>query len=418
MRLHLTARPVVRWVLVGGACVVGVVGSAAVARAADRDEGSCVMPVGPAAGRRIVGASAGTRAQAGTNVLFVNYDGATLMKGEQDDAATNTTVFAEFVGTYAPYGDGSKRAASLQAVRANWARYAVNVVDVRPTDGAYTMCVTTPTNPFGDGVLGAAPPDCDDETASSVVLVFHGVEDEYSAVAQATTISHEIAHSYGLEHVDQPEDIMNPNVVGMDPAFLDECLPLVGAGSPIRCVAQHQRYCGTDGQRSHQELLWMFGPSSPDTAPPEVVISQPTSDEVFMAPALVTVVAEAHDDVGIASAELYVDGAARGGPDLGAPHQWIDEVFSEGRHCLRVDVRDHGANLASSPEVCFTVLPGEDGASTGGGGESSGSVTAGSADSAEGSEDGEAGCGCAAAGGSAWSGLFAALLGLRRRRRG
>lgn len=377
-----------------------------------------VRPSSPEESRHIDADPAGTRKRARTNVFFVNYDGVTLTQGEQDDATANTTMFPEFVMTYAPYGDGSKRAASLQAVRSDWSLYDVTITDVRPLLGLYTMCVATPTNPYGGGVLGAAQSDCSDETPSNVVLAFHGVDDEFSAVAQAATISHELAHAYGLEHVDQPADIMNPAIVGKDPAFLDECLPLNGGGGPIQCEDEHKRYCGADRQRSHQELLWLFGPKAPDYVPPEVVITQPGGGDVFTAPARITIVAEASDDVGIAAVDLHVDGVSRGAADMGAPYRWVDETFPEGRHCLRVDARDHGLNLASSPEVCFSVLPGDDdGESASSGDESTDGETA--AAEPGGSEHEEAGCSCVASAGSQAPGTFAALAlaSLARRRR-
>lgn len=387
------------------ACLL-VLGAATVARADAPARPRCVTPTAPSAPTDPAPFT-GARASAQASVFFVNYDGVTLTAGERDDAAANATSFAEFVGTYAPYGVGSKRAASLQAVRADWAAYAVTVVDARPAEGLYTMGVVTPTNPFGEGVLGAAASDCDDATASSVVLAFHGVDDDYSAVAQATTISHEIAHGYGLEHVDWPADVMNPAIAGDDPAFLDECLPLNGGGLPIRCAAQHRRDCGVDRQRSHQELLRLFGPSTPDLTPPVVVLTRPAPGEVVTAGAPVTVVAEATDDLGVAAAELFLDDASRGPPDWGSPYQWVDESFEAGRHCLRVDVRDHGSNPASSPEVCFKVVPDE-----------SSDDDSASSSSPDAADTDDTGCDCAAAPPAApLAALLVVLLPRRRRRR-
>ncbi|MBL9106123.1 MAG: hypothetical protein JNL82_34695 [Myxococcales bacterium] len=371
----------------------------ATARAAD----TCItLPAPPA-----------SAAHAMTRTLFLNYDGVSLSEGEEDDATTNTTRYAEFAAAYAPYGAGSKRDASLQAVLADWSAYDVTLTDTRPAEGAYTMAVVSPTNMFGDGVLGAAPLDCDDAVASNVVLAFHGADDPFEVVAQATTISQELAHAYGLEHVSEPADIMNPAVAGVDASFRDECLILAPGGSPLRCDAQHRRFCNS-GQNAHQELLRMFGPASPDTTPPAVTIVSPAHGEAIET-STVTIVAEASDDLGLSDVTLRVDGAPQGDADAVAPYQWIELPLAPGDHCITVEVRDHSDNSAEAG-TCFVVLPGEDPApttSTGAASLSDGPDA--DASSAAEHDRGDDGCGCSSsAASSVW--LAPLLLAARRRR--
>ncbi|MCY1007894.1 Ig-like domain-containing protein [Nannocystis pusilla] len=310
-----------------------------------------------------VRASEAGHAQA--NVFFLNYDGVTLNQGGQDNSATNTTVFNEFATTYQPYGAGNKRAASLQAVKSDWAKYDVSVTDVRPNGGLYTMCVNSPTNVFGGGVLGVAPLDCNDNMAANIVLAFHSANDQFSAATQATTMSQEIAHAYGLEHVNEPNDIMNPYNAGGDPSFLDNCLTLDGGGNPIQCGAQHSQFCGNNQQNSHQELLWLFGSATPDPTPPTVAITNPKNGDQFVAPATITIVAEASDNVGVAEVNLYIDGMNQGAPDVTPPYQWADATFPEGTYCVAAQAIDDEPNSAMSPEVCFTVVQQNEGTTTG-----------------------------------------------------
>ncbi|WAS97177.1 Ig-like domain-containing protein [Nannocystis punicea] len=408
-----------------------------------------------------VRASEAGHAQA--NVFFLNYDGVTLNQGGQDNSATNTTVFNEFATTYQPYGAGNKRAASLQAVKADWAPYDVTITDVRPNGGLYTMCVNSPTNIFGGGVLGVAPLDCNDNMAANIVLAFHSANDEFSAATQATTMSQEIAHAYGLEHVNQPNDIMNPYNAGGDPSFLDQCLNLDGGGNPIQCGAQHSQFCGNNQQNSHQELLWLFGTATPDPTPPTVAITNPKNGDQFPAPATITIVAEASDNIGVAEVNLYIDGMNQGAPDSTPPYQWSDATFPEGTYCVAAQAIDDEPNTAMSPEVCFTVVKQNEGTtgpsstSTSGeppdpttgdlpttGGETGNLETGepepepeeddsgngdeggvGFSDSAAlppgfGQDGGDEGCGCAqpARPGAAGLGVLVALGLLRRRRRG
>ncbi|MFZ6178309.1 Ig-like domain-containing protein [Nannocystis pusilla] len=300
--------------------------------------------------------------QAQTNVFYLNYDGVTLKHTGKDDAKKDETAFAEFEETFKPYGEGSKRAASLQAVKADWAKYKVVITDERPQEGEYTMCVNSPTNVIGAGVLGVAMLDCEDaKVASNIVLAFHSAKDKYSASTQATTMSQEIAHAYGLEHVNEPDDIMNPYNAGGDPSFRDECLKL-DTNVPVRCGDQHKMFCDK-GQNSHAELMWLFGSNEPDPEPPTVAITSPQDGQEFTAPAQVTVTVEASDNVGVAQVDLYVDGVNQDAPVTVPPYEWKDATFPEGSYCLTAEARDDEPNVVMSDPVCFTVVaqsePGE-----------------------------------------------------------
>ncbi|MDC0715878.1 Ig-like domain-containing protein [Nannocystis bainbridge] len=312
--------------------------------------------------------------QAQTNVFFLNYDGVTLKATGKDDAKKDESAFKEFAGEYAPYGEGSKRAASLQAVKADWAKYKVVITDERPDQGEYTMCVNSPTNVFGGGVLGVAMLDCEDKkVASNVVLAFHSAKDKYSAATQATTMSQEIAHAYGLEHVNEPDDIMNPYNAGGDPSFRDECLKL-DTKVQVHCGAQHKQFCDK-GQNSHAELMWLFGANEPDPTPPTVAITSPQDGQEFVSPAAVTITVEASDNVGVARVDLYVDGVDQAAPVTAPPYEWKDANFPEGSFCLTAEARDDEPNVVMSDPVCFTVVaasePGEGdtGEAPNGGGE-------------------------------------------------
>ena len=348
-------------------------------------------------------------------VIFINFDGANLQSG-WDDSKTNTTQISQLAGSFAAYGQGSKREAVMQAVREDWAPFNVIVVDSRPASGDYTMNMTGPTNPFGGGVLGIAPLDCNDaQTHNNITYAFHSANDQFSASTQATTIGQEVAHSYGLEHVDEPGDIMNPYNAGGNPSFRDECIQIVG-NQGIVCGQQHAAQCGSSNmQNSFQELMALFGPAQADEGPPTVSITSPADGATFEVGADFEVTATASDDVAVASVDLYVDGQFQQS-DNSAPYSWSVVNIPAGTYEFYAVAKDLAGNEAMSDVVTIGVgeAPptttsgsggdaGGDGGDVGGGGTGDGGGTgAGGGTAADstalppgfGEDGGDEGCGC------------------------
>ena len=294
-------------------------------------------------------------AQAKSNTFYLNYDGVTIKyTGGEDDSSQNVSQFSDFAMSYQPYGAGAKRTASMQALQADWKKYKVVVTDQRPNAGSYTMCVNSPTNPFGGGVLGIAPLDCEDQQARNIVFAYHDANDQFSAATQATTMSQEIAHAYGLEHVSEPNDVMNPYNAGGDPSFLDKCLALDGGGMGILCGNQHAQFCGGSAQNSHAELVWLFGLGEPDMAVPTVAITFPTEGQVFQALPMFSLLATANDNVSINSVEFFLDGQSIK-VDPSAPYEQGLDGVPAGMYTVWAVATDSSQNQTKSAEVHFTV---------------------------------------------------------------
>lgn len=294
-------------------------------------------------------------AQAKSNVFYLNYDGVQIKyTGQEDDSSQNISQFSDFQMTYQPYGQGAKRAASMQAVKADWSKYKVVITDTRPNSGNYTMCVNSPTNPFGGGVLGIAPLDCNDQQARNIVFAYHDANDQFPAATQATTMSQEIAHAYGLEHVSEPNDIMNPYNAGGDPSFIDQCLALDGGGGGILCNGQHNMFCNGSGQNSHAEAVWLFGLAEPDPTPPTVAITFPTEGQMFPALPKFSLLAEASDNVQVTSVEFFLDGMSIK-VDPSAPYDQPLNGVPAGDYTVWAVATDSSQNVTKSAEVHFTV---------------------------------------------------------------
>ena len=275
--------------------------------------------------------------------IFVNFDGAELRKTEaftEDDAPNDTSWL--FGGTFERYGDDTTAAAILQAVRRDFSAYDIEITDTRPSSGPYTMALVTPTNPVGGGVIGYAPVDCwNAVSASNIIFAFHGPDDGFSTAARGTTVSQEVAHSFGLEHSDDEADVMHPIVgSGRNPTFTDTCAPVVG---DTFCSEQHATLCGNEGQNAHQELLVMFGPAEPDTEPPAGTLTEPEDGSMLPEGEPIDVRVEAEDDNAVASVILF-DGGEPIGEQKVAPYTWTLREPARGTHELYALLVDHAGH--------------------------------------------------------------------------
>jgi MYXO-CTERM domain-containing protein len=282
--------------------------------------------------------------------VFVNFDGAQLVAGNEDSRA-NETAIAELAGAFPPYGGTTHRAAVLQAVQQDFDPYDVVVVDNRPSTGNYTMAMVGPVD-AGDA-LGLALLDCDDRIANNIVFAFHGDGDNRSAASQANTISQEVAHSYGLEHVEHQGDLMYPMSTGGDPAFLDLCTAIVPAPE-IGCPAQHAVYCPEAQQNSHRELLGRFGARTPDDVDPAVEITQPDNEDELDVGADFDIVAAATDERGLANVVLFVNESNIGGRTV-SPYTWHVDDMPMGVFDMYVIAIDNGGNMTKSDTVTIYV---------------------------------------------------------------
>jgi len=284
-------------------------------------------------------------------VLFLNFDGAELIQGG-DDSRSNVTTLDEHGGVYPAYGGGEgRREAVLQAVRDDWSAYNVIVTDRRPDSGDYVMAMIGPSDAAPAGTLGQAILDCGNErTTNNIVFAYHG-GDGHTTASTATTISQEIGHSFGLEHVNESSAIMNPTNVGGDPAFRDECLPLA---KEAKCVAQHEAQCDAGSQNAHRELYDLIGPAGPDAGSPGVRIIAPQDGENFDIDETFDIVIEADDGVVIHRAALFVNDKFQGTDDA-APYGWAASQVVEGVYALEVEIQDTQGLIRISNTVEVTV---------------------------------------------------------------
>lgn len=301
-------------------------------------------------------ASAADVSAATEATIVVDFDGPSLNAGERDDATTGTTAITELAMQVQPYdGTAVQRQAIIDAVATDFAPFNIRVVDRPPASGEYMLAVVTPTNPFGDDVSGVAVTDCDDAAGRrDIVFAFFDAQ-AGTAVDVASTISQEIGHAFGLEHVDDAADILFPFATGADPYFNDECLPLPGEAI---CAQQHRVFCEqANTQNSYAELLAAVGPGGDDAEPPTVSLREPEHSDSLRSGDDLVLTVDASDDYGIDRITLYEGGDAIG-QDQAPPYTFVVTELVEGDYEVYAVAVDAAGNEAMSEVVEITVARG------------------------------------------------------------
>ncbi len=97
------------------------------------------------------------------------------------------------------------------------------------------------------------------------------------------------------------------------------------------------------------------GQVAADTTPPTVSLTSPTAGST--ATHVVSLAANATDDVGVQSVEFFLDGSTSLGVDTTAPYlrEWDSTTVSNGAHVLTAVARDAAGNQKTSTGVSVTT---------------------------------------------------------------
>jgi hypothetical protein len=382
-------------------------------------------------------------AQAG--VLFVNFEGGEMNGcgwGDNDPKNNCSTIMHDTVLPYS--GDVSKRAAVVQAMRKDFQDFNIKVTDQRPGANVdYDMEMIGDWDPAPDGGFAGVAPSIDCFNSNGGETSFT-LDYTSSAGGIARAALQEVAHTWGLEHVDNTGDLLYPTTAGIaDPSFKDECFQIVQLNqanqpepSGAQCTTQHKQFCGVGTmQNSYRELLQIFGPAIPDLTAPTLQIIAPAEGAEIEG--TVELQIEAADEqspmvlgvglVGKGPTDFESDPAYYASP---AALTFPIKGLPPGAYAITVSVSDESKNL-SEATVHFTIVeapvegtggPATTGADTGtpepttggpadtaaedtgapapttGAPETTGDVGSsrsdGSSDGPGGSDDGDSGCSC------------------------
>jgi MYXO-CTERM domain-containing protein len=344
----------------------------------------------------------------GEKIIYVNFDGGNMGFCNPSRPQDNCNII--FGGNVLPFsGDAARRAAIVQLLRRRLDAYGVTVTTQRPESGDYDMEMVGDLLNYDPPWAGVAPTgDCWDNYGGEISFT---TEASGTSDGMAEVILQELAHSWGLDHVESQSDLLYPTTQGQGKTFTDQCLAIVeleGNGSLTPTTgdcSHHVEACGSNAlQNSHQELLLIFGPSVPDTAAPTVEVLSPADGDKIEGDGFDLVVNLQDDQIpavigltitieGAALPEPIADDGAFASPgELRFPISGLDP----GQYTVTVAGVDESENPASDA-VTVTIAdpnaPDTEGSGSGGD-ASTGDDTDGSGAA---DDDDAAGCACAAA---------------------
>ena len=373
----------------------------------------------------------------GDKIVFVNYDGADMNGGCGNNPANNCSTI--YTGEVLPfYGDAGMRASIIQVMREKLAAFGISVTDTRPGSGDYDMEMVgewasgSPANVGGIAPAG----DCWDNAGGQVSFTMY----TGGAEGIADVIMQEIAHTWGLSHVDDKTDLLYPTTSGGLQLMQDTCSQIVSdtdlTPSSSGC-SHHQEACGSSSrQNSYQELLLIFGPGQVDNTPPTVALLAPQEGETFDSGAQVDAIIALDDSQTptLFQTRLTLTSPAIGDPvenvaDWAGPAEYTFPLkgLPDGSYNLALEVEDEDGNPAPMLDVNFVVgTPSPNPPTTGGSGGTDGSDsdtatatgTGPFPTTTGGENEGGSGCACSTTGDGAplWA-VTPLLLALVRRRR-
>jgi hypothetical protein len=255
----------------------------------------------------------------GPVTLWLDFEGAGVVHASADDSsampvasvlAPTSAVIPPFSSTeIAPRVTRAQAiAAIVDRVRTLLQPYAVDVVTARPAAAPYTRILvggSASALAVSATEAGLARLDCGNLTDGDVAYDFAAEQtpDYGGVVGIANTAAHEAGHAFGLEHVDDPHDVMY--AAAQPQLTLPDLFALsFGSSGAFTMYGSSGRYCTSSDPVDEPALLACAvgsAASGGDVTPPTVSFAAPAS----AVPSPVMLTASAADDVGVVRVEAY-----------------------------------------------------------------------------------------------------------------
>jgi hypothetical protein len=250
----------------------------------------------------------------GAHIIFLNYNGQHIQPPTQgyDNPNTGESWITQYSTNYAAF-DASPYAAQFSADQARnaitnyfqqfYAPFNVQVVTTRPSGLRYTMCLigddaSTVLGSGSGGAAGIAPLDCQNRNEEEITYAFAaglsprqtGLSLAESLKSIAVTAAQETAHSYGLSHTNNTQDIMYPQLDLAQSAFVDASMGLINNPNGA---------CGGATTQNSKQLLGAnigFGNGGPVGPSPTVKFVAPQANDTV--PLKFTIIVDASETGG------------------------------------------------------------------------------------------------------------------------
>jgi hypothetical protein len=199
-------------------------------------------------------------------VVVLDFDAGEVrhVSGPSDPEA-RTTPFSDCAGTWPPYGDAEREAAITEHVRALFSPFDVVVTTNEPIcEGPYVRAVIGPKYDCGRG-SGYAEAGCARRIGNAIVFAKLEPYEGRSVSHEAIIIAHEVGHAFGLNHVDDPTDVMYPSTGTGEKTFVDRCMSIA---DELSCFVGRCPTLEPQGQNSYFGLLSVMGPARSDERSP------------------------------------------------------------------------------------------------------------------------------------------------------
>lgn len=197
-----------------------------------------------------------------TTVVFLNRcqpDGCQITRGNVNDSRTNrstitpngTRTLSAFVGSEQTWSE------LVACVIDVMGRYRVSVTDLDPGNVPHheAMIAGMPGQlGFGSGIAGVSPFSCG-VIPNSITFTFANMDPE-DVLDLCWTATHEIAHSFGLEHEFYCPDSMTYLTGCGFKRYTDVLAPV---GTQGQCQPLQECQCGPTRQNAHQMMLGALG---------------------------------------------------------------------------------------------------------------------------------------------------------------
>jgi hypothetical protein len=289
-----------------------------------------------------------TASFATSRTIYLNRHGGTLRPGNNNSRTDTSSIVPQQVTMPGWNTDAATWSATVECMQEIWAPFGVVLTEEDPGQtphiearfGGSPASLGLPAN-----VAGVSPMAIDCSIVENSIVFAFPDKLGNNPRKVCEVMSQEIGHSYGLDHELEPSDPMTYLPFSGERAFQDRS---------VACGESTARPCGIGGnvcratQNSFQILRDRLGLPGADIVAPKLELHAPEPNAT-VEPGF-TVVADASDNIGVASVNVFIDDEMVGH----STEMATDPTLEPGGHSLRIEATDAAGNT-TTVEVGFRI---------------------------------------------------------------